>query len=83
MALGGCPSTDSICLRFKSWVGGQGITEDVVWKNIRLYNVTYPALITQVSFKDYNLMESKLTLSSPRLTSTRTTLVRPESITAA
>lgn len=40
---------DGIRHRFKSWVGGQGITEDVVWKNIRLYNVTYPALITQVS----------------------------------
>ncbi|GHJ86367.1 hypothetical protein NliqN6_2769 [Naganishia liquefaciens] len=40
--------------RFKSWVGGQGITDDVVWKNIRLYNVTYPALITQTYIDQNN-----------------------------
>ncbi|KAJ9093527.1 hypothetical protein QFC21_006361 [Naganishia friedmannii] len=39
--------------RFKSWVGGQGITENISWKNIRLYNVSYPIFITQ-TYVDQN-----------------------------
>ncbi|KAE8154027.1 putative exopolygalacturonase C [Aspergillus avenaceus] len=33
--------------RFKSWVGGQGLVKNVTWKNIRVYNVTFPIFVTQ------------------------------------
>jgi hypothetical protein len=32
--------------RFKSWMGGQGIA-NITWKNIRVYNVTFPIFVTQ------------------------------------
>ena len=33
--------------RFKSWMGGQGSVKNVTWKNIRVYNVTFPIFVTQ------------------------------------
>jgi hypothetical protein len=33
--------------RFKSWTGGQGIAKNLTWKNIRVYNVTFPIFVTQ------------------------------------
>ncbi|KAJ5692522.1 exopolygalacturonase C [Penicillium macrosclerotiorum] len=33
--------------RFKSWMGGQGMVKNVTWKNIRVYNVTFPIFVTQ------------------------------------
>ncbi|OGM43938.1 exopolygalacturonase C [Aspergillus bombycis] len=33
--------------RFKSWTGGQGLVQNVTWKNIRVYNVTFPIFVTQ------------------------------------
>lgn len=33
--------------RFKSWMGGQGIAKNITWKNIRVYNVTFPIFVTQ------------------------------------
>ncbi|KAE8382845.1 putative exopolygalacturonase C [Aspergillus bertholletiae] len=33
--------------RFKSWTGGQGLVKNVTWKNIRVYNVTFPIFVTQ------------------------------------
>ncbi|KAJ5289100.1 exopolygalacturonase C [Penicillium angulare] len=33
--------------RFKSWSGGQGIAKNITWKNIRVYNVTFPIFVTQ------------------------------------
>ncbi|KAJ5594153.1 exopolygalacturonase C [Penicillium hispanicum] len=33
--------------RFKSWMGGQGLVKNVTWKNIRVYNVTFPIFVTQ------------------------------------
>lgn len=36
--------------RFKSWIGGQGIAKNITWKNIRVYNVTFPIFVTQSYF---------------------------------
>jgi polygalacturonase len=36
--------------RFKSWIGGQGLVKNVSWKNIRVYNVTFPIFVTQSYF---------------------------------
>jgi polygalacturonase len=36
--------------RFKSWIGGQGLTRNVTWSNIRTYNVTFPIFATQTYF---------------------------------
>lgn len=36
--------------RFKSWMGGQGIAKNITWKNIRVYNVTFPIFVTQSYF---------------------------------
>lgn len=33
--------------RFKSWIGGQGLTKNITWSNIRTYNVTFPIFVTQ------------------------------------
>ncbi|KAI6855612.1 hypothetical protein KC338_g7565 [Hortaea werneckii] len=33
--------------RFKSWQGGQGLAKDITWKNIDVYNVTFPIFVTQ------------------------------------
>ncbi|KAH8703608.1 pectin lyase fold/virulence factor [Talaromyces proteolyticus] len=33
--------------RFKSWMGGQGLAKNISWKNIRVYNVTFPIFVTQ------------------------------------
>lgn len=33
--------------RFKSWVGGQGLAQNITWSNIRTYNVTFPIFVTQ------------------------------------
>lgn len=33
--------------RLKSWVGGQGLVENVAWTNIHMHNVTFPIFITQ------------------------------------
>lgn len=33
--------------RFKSWTGGQGLVKNVTWKNIRVFNVTFPIFVTQ------------------------------------
>ncbi|KAJ5820141.1 pectin lyase-like protein [Penicillium riverlandense] len=33
--------------RFKSWIGGQGLAKNITWKNIRVYNVTFPIFVTQ------------------------------------
>ncbi|KAJ9092377.1 hypothetical protein QFC21_006879 [Naganishia friedmannii] len=32
--------------RFKSWVGGQGLAENVTWSNIRMSNVSQPIYLT-------------------------------------
>jgi hypothetical protein len=37
----------------QSWVGGQGITENIKYHDIRLYNVTYPIAVTQ-TYVDQN-----------------------------
>lgn len=36
--------------RFKSWIGGQGLAKNISWKNIRVYNVTFPIFVTQSYF---------------------------------
>jgi polygalacturonase len=36
--------------RFKSWVGGQGLAQNITWSNIRTYNVTFPIFVTQTYF---------------------------------
>lgn len=36
--------------RFKSWIGGQGLAKNITWKNIRVYNVTFPIFVTQSYF---------------------------------
>lgn len=36
--------------RFKSWIGGQGLAQNVSWTNIRSYNVSFPIFITQSYF---------------------------------
>ena len=33
--------------RFKSWIGGQGLAQNITWSNIRVYNVTFPIFVTQ------------------------------------
>ncbi|KAH9842792.1 pectin lyase fold/virulence factor [Rhodofomes roseus] len=33
--------------RFKSWIGGQGLVQNITWSNIRVYNVTFPIFVTQ------------------------------------
>ncbi|KZT68965.1 glycoside hydrolase family 28 protein [Daedalea quercina L-15889] len=33
--------------RFKSWIGGQGLAQNITWSNIRIYNVTFPIFVTQ------------------------------------
>jgi polygalacturonase len=33
--------------RFKSWIGGQGLVQNVTWNNIRVYNVSFPIFVTQ------------------------------------
>ncbi|KFA78787.1 hypothetical protein S40288_08984 [Stachybotrys chartarum IBT 40288] len=43
--------------RFKSWAGGQGLTENVSWKNIRTANVTFPIFITQ-TYSDQGVSSS-------------------------
>ncbi|KAJ9102864.1 hypothetical protein QFC19_004592 [Naganishia cerealis] len=32
--------------RFKSWIGGQGLAENITWANIRMSNVSQPILVT-------------------------------------
>lgn len=34
--------------RLKSWVGGQGLVDNVSWTNFKIHNVTFPVFITQV-----------------------------------
>lgn len=42
---------DSIyAARFKSWMGGQGLVQNIEWKNIRVFNVTFPIFVTQSYF---------------------------------
>jgi Glycosyl hydrolases family 28 len=36
--------------RFKSWVGGQGLAQNITWSNIRSYNVSFPIFVTQTYF---------------------------------
>lgn len=36
--------------RFKSWIGGQGLAKNISWKDIRVYNVTFPIFVTQSYF---------------------------------
>lgn len=33
--------------RFKSWVGGQGLAQNITWQNFHVMNVTYPIYVTQ------------------------------------
>jgi len=33
--------------RFKSWVGGQGLAQNITWQNYNVHNVTYPIMVTQ------------------------------------
>jgi hypothetical protein len=47
--------------RWKSWVGGQGITKNITWSNIKTYNVTFPIFVTQ----SYVNQGSNQTQSSP------------------
>ncbi|OJJ33941.1 hypothetical protein ASPWEDRAFT_41827 [Aspergillus wentii DTO 134E9] len=43
--------------RFKSWKGGQGLVKNVTWKNIRVFNVTFPIFVTQ-SYEDQGASRS-------------------------
>ncbi|KAH1488511.1 hypothetical protein LV164_002773 [Aspergillus fumigatus] len=43
--------------RFKSWSGGKGLVKNVVWKNIRTFNVTFPIFVTQ-SYSDQSASRS-------------------------
>jgi hypothetical protein len=36
--------------RFKSWIGGQGLSKNITWSNIRSYNVSFPIFVTQTYF---------------------------------
>jgi polygalacturonase len=45
--------------RFKSWMGGQGIAKNITWKNIRVYNVTFPVFVTQ-SYSDQGSSQTQL-----------------------
>ncbi|KAJ5711673.1 exopolygalacturonase C [Penicillium malachiteum] len=45
--------------RFKSWSGGQGIAKNITWKNIRVYNVTFPIFVTQ-SYTNQGSSETQL-----------------------
>lgn len=36
--------------RFKSWIGSQGLAKNISWKNIRVYNITFPIFVTQSYF---------------------------------
>lgn len=36
--------------RFKSWISGQGLAKNISWKNIRVYNATFPIFVTQGYF---------------------------------
>ncbi|KAJ5917751.1 exopolygalacturonase C [Penicillium verhagenii] len=45
--------------RFKSWMGGQGIAKNISWKNIRVYNVTFPIFVTQ-SYTNQGSTETQL-----------------------
>ncbi|OCL09929.1 glycoside hydrolase family 28 protein [Glonium stellatum] len=33
--------------RFKSWQGGQGLAQNISWRRIRTYNVSFPIFVTQ------------------------------------
>lgn len=49
--------------RFKSWLGGKGLVENVTWAGIKMTNVTFPTYITQ-TYQDQSVSKKPNSSSS-------------------